>query len=317
VVSYARFSGLLQASGYNSGVVVAASGVTFRHSVFTGGGSGIVLEVAGGASLTVEDSLFEDVATGLLVSSGTATVRGCQFQEAGGAALKFAGLAATGLVQETIFRNNTTAVAITGGASASLDHLTIFADGAAVDLREVGEGSGSGTLVAHSLIAWQVSAAVKEDAGSSADITFSDLAGAGTWPGEGNINLDPRFLDSSAGDFRLSYFSPSRGTGKEDTDMGAIPYEPTGEVGTFLRCDSNGDGDNDISDAVHTLLFLYEGGSAPACTSANDCDGNGEVEMTDVIFDLQHLFLAGASPPAPYPDCEALPVEQCALLTCQ
>ena len=35
-----------------------------------------------------------------------------------------------------------------------------------------------------------------------------DMAGADRWPGTGNINADPRFLDQANGDFHLTNDSP-------------------------------------------------------------------------------------------------------------
>jgi hypothetical protein len=58
-------------------------------------------------------------------------------------------------------------------------------------------------------------------------------------PGSGNINLDPLFLDPSAGDFRLQSLSPCINTGDPTSppnpdstraDMGALPYDHPQDV---------------------------------------------------------------------------------------
>lgn len=55
--------------------------------------------------------------------------------------------------------------------------------------------------------------------GSTMTNDHSDL---GTnWPGAGNINLDPLFVNAAARDYRLSQISPCRGTGRDGADMGA------------------------------------------------------------------------------------------------
>ena len=75
-----------------------------------------------------------------------------------------------------------------------------------------------------------------------------------------------------------------------------------GEI--FSRCDSNGDGGNDVSDAVFSLGFLFQGGEDPKCAASVDCNGDGQGDISDSIFNLGFLFLGQESPPAPYPACE-------------
>jgi hypothetical protein len=93
--------------------------------------------------------------------------------------------------------------------------------------------------------------------------------------------------------------------------MGAIPFEPTGESARFVLCDTNGDGSNDLSDGIFTLLHLFAGGRAPGCAASRDCNGDGKADLTDAIFDLNHLFASGPAPRAPYPACDTAPVELC------
>ena len=56
---------------------------------------------------------------------------------------------------------------------------------------------------------------------STLSITYSDVQG-GLPPGEGNISVDPQFVNVAAKDFRLASSSPARGTGLAGSDMGAI-----------------------------------------------------------------------------------------------
>lgn len=74
--------------------------------------------------------------------------------------------------------------------------------------------------------------------------------------------------------------------------------------GIFIRGDSNLDQKVDLSDAIHTLtyLFLGEDDLAPSyCLDAHDYDDSGEVDISDAIANLFHLFLDGSPPPMPYP----------------
>lgn len=71
----------------------------------------------------------------------------------------------------------------------------------------------------------------------------------------------------------------------------------------FLRCEVNGDGVVDQSDAVTLLRHLFLGGTTTQCLLAADCNGQDGVDMNDAIFNLEYYFLGGAQPPAPFPIC--------------
>ena len=71
----------------------------------------------------------------------------------------------------------------------------------------------------------------------------------------------------------------------------------------FVRGDSNGDAEVNISDATFTLQNLFLGGREPDCNNAADANGDGMINISDPTFSLNHLFLGGAPMPAPYPEC--------------
>ncbi len=71
----------------------------------------------------------------------------------------------------------------------------------------------------------------------------------------------------------------------------------------FVRGDSNGDSDVNISDASFTLRYLFQGGRDPACLLALDANDDSQVDISDAAFTLGYLFLGGPQPPAPYPRC--------------
>ena len=70
----------------------------------------------------------------------------------------------------------------------------------------------------------------------------------------------------------------------------------------FVRGDSNGDGALDISDAVHTLLFLFLGDASLECEDMADSNDDGEVDISDALRTLGHLFECDSAPPYPFPD---------------
>jgi len=79
-------------------------------------------------------------------------------------------------------------------------------------------------------------AEIYKASGSNPMVTYCDVRGG--WPGEGNIDADPLFVDPEAGDFHLQWGSPCIDTGDPDSppdpdgtrvDMGAF-YFPQGIV---------------------------------------------------------------------------------------
>jgi hypothetical protein len=69
----------------------------------------------------------------------------------------------------------------------------------------------------------------------------------------------------------------------------------------FVRGDANGDGRDDISDAVAELGYLFLGGETD-CLEALDADDNFETNITDPIYLLGYLFMGGPAPPPPFPE---------------
>ena len=85
----------------------------------------------------------------------------------------------------------------------------------------------------------------------------------------------------------------------------------------FIRGDSNGDGDVDLSDTVYTLLYLYNGGRGFPCAKAADANDDGVVDIADAIAVLNHLF-AGAGPlPEPFGECGVDPTPEDPELGCE
>jgi len=78
----------------------------------------------------------------------------------------------------------------------------------------------------------------------------------------------------------------------------------------FLRGDKNRDGKVDLSDAIDTLVWLFQGGGfGPICLDAWDADDSGKVDLSDTIFTLIFLFRGGSRIPPPYPGCGEDPTE--------
>ncbi|MDO8559784.1 MAG: hypothetical protein Q7S23_01965 [bacterium] len=71
---------------------------------------------------------------------------------------------------------------------------------------------------------------------------------------------------------------------------------------TFMRGDSNVDGERDISDPVYTLTYLFLGGPDLSCLDAADVNDDSDVDISDAVATLGHLFLGSPLKlPLPYP----------------
>src|SRR5215510_6209459 len=71
----------------------------------------------------------------------------------------------------------------------------------------------------------------------------------------------------------------------------------------FIRGDANANGRVDLSDAVFTLAYLFQGGDGPSCNDAADSNDSGKVDLSDAVYTLGYLFLGGPAPPAPGLEC--------------
>ena len=68
----------------------------------------------------------------------------------------------------------------------------------------------------------------------------------------------------------------------------ACPLVQAGD-NAFLRGDSNTDARVDLSDAIFTLAYLFQGGDAPLCLDALDSNDSGEVGNSAPSHLLRHI----------------------------
>jgi hypothetical protein len=68
----------------------------------------------------------------------------------------------------------------------------------------------------------------------------------------------------------------------------------------FLRGDSTGDGQLNITDPIRTLRYLFIGDTMP-CFDGADADDSGTLEISDSILPLRWLFMDGAPLAQPFP----------------
>jgi len=96
---------------------------------------------------------------------------------------------------------------------------------------------------------------------STLNLTYSDVQG-GAPAGEGNISVDPQFVNAAAKDFRLASSSPARAAGLAGTDMGAIfPVGGIPATPTMLAARASAPGSVRLSwqeDSDNEEAFLVE-----------------------------------------------------------
>jgi len=95
----------------------------------------------------------------------------------------------------------------------------------------------------------------------------------------GNISVNPLFVNPGNGNYRLSENSPCRGKGENGIDMGAFPYI------SIQKGDINGDNEIDISDVILCLRMAI--GLDPVNVNLADMNNDGVVDISDVILILR------------------------------
>ncbi|MDE0959791.1 MAG: HYR domain-containing protein [Planctomycetota bacterium] len=76
----------------------------------------------------------------------------------------------------------------------------------------------------------------------------------------------------------------------------------------FVRGDANDDGTVDITDAVVTIGYIFQGLQF-TCLDALDDNDDGVVDISDAIYHFGVLFTGGPPPPPPFDQCGVDPTE--------
>ena len=91
--------------------------------------------------------------------------------------------------------------------------------------------------------------------------------------------------------------------------LALILLAPLGETSLaagqrFQRGDPNGDDRLNLSDAVHTLGFLFFGNPVTVtCLDAADSNDDGKIDISDALALLGYLFRGSPAPPPPFAQC--------------
>ena len=322
-----------------AGAILSPRTLTVRRCRFNDNATGSAGGFLGGGCLLIhidptgnpetESALFEDCEfsrnlayigagfTGLLAPT---TFRRCRFEENQAATIAAAALdSMVVLFDRCVFRGNISPTGRTISTTAHLasqltfDHCTLSGeDGPGI------ETFGNPLLITHSVF-WGNTGAPLGGFATDSTIEWSDIEGG--YPGTGNIDADPLFVDAASGDLHLLAGSPCIDAGSpaypfdpdgSTSDLGAFPFDG---FGGFRRGDANTDGGTDIADGVSILLALFGSGFTLECADAADTNDDGAVDAADAIYTFQYQLLGGAPPPPPN-DCGEDPTEDgldCAL----
>ncbi len=199
-------------------------------------------------------------------------------------------------------------------------------------LERAGCDPGGGKGTARNCIIWDCPQPITLEDGSTITVSYSNFCGTSVWPGEGNINADPKFVDAVKRDFRLTRLSPCIDAGVADNappddfdgnarpkaggfDMGAFesPYWafvdtdgdslPDGwEINYFHSIEEEGAQDDFDNDGAKNITE-YELGTNPA---SRDSDDDGLHDGWELLYGFNPLVATGDDGPDADPDNDGL-----------
>lgn len=145
-------------------------------------------------------------------------------------AVSIADLSHNVIVSNSLFYSNGIGVSAYGSSNCIFTQNTVVDNNYGLWLRErtIGYGSGIGT----NNIVWGNKTNILATDGSTIELHYSDIQYDTIFPGIGNINTDPLFIEASSGNYFLASNSPALMGGYEGTRMGfftnpgGIPGEP-------------------------------------------------------------------------------------------
>jgi len=208
----------IRSEGYSLDI----EGSTFTRRTLTGA-SALFL-----AGPTAQDSLIKgnwflgSDGGEIVIENAGATVESNVFHDAAEAALAV-GSGGQAQVGHNVIYDCNQGIVVRNGASALIDHNTLYGLGTGVHCLHdpASPGSGDGSADLSNTIIWNCTTPILVESGSTLSARYSDIQG--TWPGTGNFDLDPLFVNEAARDLHIRSASPCRNGGEGGTYVGAFP----------------------------------------------------------------------------------------------
>jgi len=176
------------------------TGVTIRNGYEMWGG-GIY---CGGSSPTITNNL---------ITNNVADDTGFEVGKGGGI---YCGWASPVIANNVIKNNFATGNSYGGGIYCDENSSAVITNNTIVENSADWQGGGlvlesADSAVTNTIVWGNFAPADPQVSGQNADVTYCDVEGG--WPGAGNIDSDPLFVDSANGDFHLTWSSPCRDGG--------------------------------------------------------------------------------------------------------
>jgi predicted outer membrane repeat protein len=136
------------------------------------------------------------------------------------------------------------------------------------------------------------------------NVIYSNIEGG--YPGTGNIDIDPQFVNAGAGNFHLTCSSPCIDAGDP-----ASPLDPDytrADMGAYYYHHMNGSGDANYdcqvmgADVTYLVRYFKGIGAAPYPLWRGDASGDTIVAGADVVYLVRYLKGLG-NPPVKNPNC--------------
>jgi len=206
---------------YSNGYGLAVEGSTFAYRVQTAGhaisltGQLLASRISGNSFAGATGSLLALENANVTVDNNT-----IHFASDAGVIL---GSGSYGNVHHNAIYDCGRGVVVRNGAVGTLDHNTLYGCAFGIQARNdaIAQGIHGGTVTVANSILWNCTMAAAWDGYSTIDVAYSDISGG--YPGTGNFNLDPQFLNVIGRDFHIPATSPCRNRGVGGTYVGAFP----------------------------------------------------------------------------------------------
>jgi parallel beta-helix repeat protein len=141
---------------------------------------------------------------------------------------------------------------------------------------------GPSDVMLTSCILWDGGEGIWNNDGSTVTINYTNVEGG--FPGTGNIDADPMFVDPDNGDYRLSPGSPCIDAGH---NWAIVALANTDLAGNPRFADDPATDDTGCGVPVVVDMGAYEYQGEPFPVKLGDIDGDGAVGVTDILLVLE------------------------------